>query len=245
MPKFTKEEVLQYYDVLGLDREDEGLIVPEDTIDLEFITDLYDLNEFDRKISYTYKGLSEAYGILSFMINDDFWYDGKERRNLALSSVIDMIEELSDLDIEDKDNEDMTIDRKNNLKATIINGLCSAGDLVDFRLYEQNASFASIYDKVTSMEKEEKANMVLGHDEDDYPEALKILYYLIAYHKFKKTGSDAQIFDGTAKVSLSNLRRLVNQNLRENIPLNVSDEREEYQSGKILRMSNFKRPNKK
>ena len=76
MPKFTKEEVLQYYDVLGLDREDEGLIVPEDTIDLEFITDLYDLNEFDRKKSYTYKGLSESYGILSYMINDDFWYEG-------------------------------------------------------------------------------------------------------------------------------------------------------------------------
>lgn len=242
MPKFTKEEVLRYYDVLGLDREDEGLIVPENTINLEYISDLYDINEFERKLSYTYRDVSEAYGILSYMINDEFWYEGEERKEKAITSALEIIDDLTVLDIEDVD-EDVTIDRMNNLKATILNGLCSVGDIIDFRLYVQNASFDSIYERVTAMDKEDKENEFLGHDEEKYPESLKTLYYLIAYLKFNNTGSDCQIFDSVGHVSLPNLRRLVNQNLKESVPLNTSHQREGQVDCKILRMSNYRKNN--
>lgn len=243
MSKFTREDILRYYSILGLE-DQEGLICPE-TIKLDYITDLFELNEFDRKLSYTAKDLSDSYGLLHTIINDGFWYTSKKRRSEAFNASMEIIDELTDFDVEDEDNEEMTIDRKNNLKATIIKGLCSVGDIITFNLYQKNASFNSMYTRIVDKEKEDLDKEKLGIHYDQDPEALKILNYLIVYSKFKSDGSDFEMFDGVGKVSLPNLRRLVKRNIYEEIPLRESDKKEKLEDKKILRLSHYKKNDKK
>ena len=242
MPKFTKDEIRKYYEVLGLNPDDEGFVM-KDSINLLYIGDLYELNEFDRKLSYTSKELSDNYTLFLQMIKDGFWYNTKKRRDNAFNSAFEIIDDLSKFDIEVKDNEELTIDRRNNLMSTIIKGLCEVGDIIDFRLYQKNASFKSIYNKITNIETQENTKNKLGFDEEENtPEDLKKLYYLIAYSKFKDDGSDFEMFDGIGKVSLLNLKVMIKRRLNENAPLNGNlNEREKENNPKVLRLSRYKK----
>lgn len=238
MPKFTKDEIKKYYEVLGLNPDNEGLIM-RDSINLIFIGELYELNDFERKLSYTHKELSDSYTLFLQMIKDGFWYSTKKRRDNAFNSAFEIIDDLTKFDIEAKDNEELTIDRRNNLMSTIINGLCEVGDIIDFRLYQKNASFKSIYNKISNIETQENTKNKLGFDdEENTPEDLKKLYYLIAYSKFKDDGSDFEMFDGVGKVSLVKLKSMIRKRINEDMPINEeTNEREKVENPKILRLS--------
>ncbi len=243
MPKYKKEDIEKYYEMLGLDPNEEGLI-KRDSINLLYIGDLYELNEFDKKLSYTSKDLSDSYSLLVQMIRDGFWYDTKKRREQAFEAALDVIDDLTKFDIEAIDNPELTTDRMNSLKTTIINGLCSVGDLTKFRMYQKNSSFASLYLKICDIENEEECKEKLCIEEDKTPKDLKKLYYLMAYSKFVKDGSDFEMFDGTGKITLQRIRYLVRRNLRENISTDngLCDEIINEQK-KLLRVSHYNHTN--
>ena len=242
MPKFDRKEIEQYYSILGLNPKEEGLIM-RDSINLFFIGDLYELNGFNRKLSYTSKELSDSYNLLNQMIKDGFWYETKKRREKAFQSALDIIDDLTKFDIEDKNNEELTTDRMNSLKTTIINGLCSVGDIITFRMYQKNSSFSSVVKKITDIENEEDCKEKLNMDEEEKtPDDLKKLYYLIAYSKFKNDGSDFEMFDGTGKITLPRIRNLVKRNIRENLEIKDNySERENISNPKILRLSHYQK----
>lgn len=241
MPKFNRDDIVKYYEVLGLNPEEQGLIM-KDSVNLSYIGDLYELNEFDSKLSYTSKELSDVYSLLLALIKDGFWYDNKKRRENAFKSSFEVIDDLTKFDIEVKYNKEMTIDRMNNLKSTIIKGLCSAGDIIAFRLYQKNTSFKSIYKKIKDIENEETCEEKLNYDIEKTPIDLMTLYYLIAYSKLKNDGSDFEMFDGTGNLTLSRIRNLVKRKVSENVDT-VECERENVENSKILRLSHFKKNN--
>ena len=163
MPKFSKEEIVKYYEILGLEKSEKNLIL-RDSINLNCISDLYYLNDLDKRLPYSFEELSNSYSLLIGMIRDGFWYDSKKRRENALNDAYEIIDELSSFINDSSDEED--IDRKVNLKTTIINGLCSVGDIITFRLFQKNASFNLIYSKIQEIEAEELNNAKMCLDED-------------------------------------------------------------------------------
>ena len=239
MPKFNKDDILKYYDILEVNK-DEGLII-RDSINLNLISDLYELNGFNNTLSYTSEELSNVYSLLFQILKDGFWYSTKKRREEALNASFEIINELMNLDYKDEDDEELTIDRRNNLKATIIKGLCSAGDLITFRFYQNNSSFNTIYNKIKEIEKEQKANDFMGVDYDKVPDDLMKLYYLIALSKLKNNKNDYEMFDGTGQVSMINLKSLIRRNIIENVPESDSFEREKVDNPKILRLKSYKK----
>lgn len=242
MPKFGKEDITKYYEVLGLDPNEEGLVM-RDSINLLYIGDLYELNGFDKKLSYTAKELSDNYTVLVQILKDGFWYSTKKRRDNAQTSAFEIIDDLTKFNVEAKDNEELTIDRKNNLKSTIIKGLIEAGDIIELRLYQKNTAFKSILNKILLIENEEFVKGRLGiYDEEQTPKDLMKLYYLIAYSKLQDDGSDFEMFDGVGDVSLVNLKSMVKKRAKENAPENTSDiEREKVDNPKILRLSHYRK----
>ena len=158
MPKYSKNDITTYYEILGIDPKEEGLVIA-DSINLNEIGDLYYLNEFDKKLSYTSEELSKVYSLLYMMIKDGFWYNTKKRRDNALVSTIEIINDLTNFDIEDINDEELTNDRKNNLKAAIIKGLCSCEDIINLRFYQKNATFNSVYSKIKDTELKDLNNI--------------------------------------------------------------------------------------
>ena len=227
MKKFKREDIEQYYKMLGLDPNEEGLI-STNTIKLREIGELYRLNDFERKLPYTAEELSKTYSLLVNMIREDFWYDTQKRKEKAFQAALDIVDDLTKFDIEVKDNPEMTTARMHNLKIAILRGLCCAGDLVKFRMYQKNSSFDTIFKFVNALENEENFREKLSMDEEEKtPDDLKRLYYIILYSKFKNFGRDYELFDGTGNLILPQVRYLVRRNLRENASLNDinSDER--------------------
>ena len=223
MTRFKREDIEQYYKVLGLDPNEEGLIY-RDTINLPEIGELYRLNDFKSKLPYTAEELSKSYSLLVNMIHDDFWYNTQKRKDSAFQAAMDILDDLTKFNIEVEGNPEMTTARMHHLKTVILNGLCCAGDLVKFRMYQKNSSFDTIFKFVNALENEEKLSI---DKEENTPKALKKLYYLILYSRFKDFGRDYELFDGAGDVRLYQVRYLVKRNVRENASLNdpYSDER--------------------
>ena len=239
MPKFNRNDIEQYYKVLGLNPNEEGLIV-KDSINLLEIGELYELNEFDKKLPYTSEELSKVYSLLVMTIKNDFLYASSKRRENAFRSALEIIDDLTKFEIDAKDNEELTVDRMNNLKSTIIKGLCCAGDVIDFRLRQKNATVNSLNKKITDIENEEKSKESLNYDIEKTPDELMKLYYIILYSKFKNNGSDFEMFDGIGNITLSRIRSLVRRNIRENVETNDNNcSRTNVESSKILRLSHY------
>ena len=238
MPKYNKDEITKYYEILGIDTKGKNLI-KKDSINLNNISDLYYLNGFNKKLPYTFEELSNSYALLIEMIKNGFWYDSKKRREAALCNAYEIIDDLSCVMNDVKSEED--IDKIVNLKTTIINGLCSVGDIIAFRLFQKNASFNLISSKIHEMEIEELNNIKMCLGEDNYPDDLKKLYYLMAYSKFNNDGNNLEIFDGLGKVSLINLRHIVKKNINEGVQLKALEAKEEIQNKKILKLSSYQK----
>ena len=213
MPKFNKEEIIKYYEILGVSNLD-NLIV-RDQINLNYIGDLYIKNNFSKKLSYTAEELSNVYSLLIQMIRDVFWYETKQRRENALNSSFEVINDLTQLKIE-TGNPETDIERRNNLYTTVIKGLCEVGDIISFRLYQNNSSFDSICKKMKNWDENE-------------PEDLQKLYYIMALSKSDKNENNIEIFDSLNKVSLQKLKKVVYQDTS----LDKSNEKE-YGKAKIL-----------
>lgn len=189
MPRFSKEEIKRYYEILGISNLD-GLIM-NDKINLSYIGDLYNLNNLDKKTSYTIEELSNVYSLLISITKDDFWYETKRRKDNALISSFEVINDLTKFEINSGDYE-TDIERRNNLYTTIIKGLCEVGDIIDFRLYQKNVSHNSVIEKLNNFDE---------NVEDD----LKKLYYLVALSKLNEKQNIDEIFDSLDKVDLRKL----------------------------------------
>ena len=212
MPRFTRKEIEKYYELIGVDPKQEGLII-KDIINLPFIGELFEMNEFDRKLPYSAKELSDSYSVLLSMIKDGFWYSSKKRREEAYNAAHAIIDDLNIFRIANysvEDDYEHYTDKRNNLKIAIINGLCQVGDLVNFRLYQQNYTFCEIYNKIVGIVNEERKREKEGlDDEEKTSKELMTLYYLIALSKFYRTDDESKIFDGTGRIFLPNLKVLI------------------------------------
>ena len=193
MPRFTKEDMLRYYEILGISSLDKLII--RDSINLNYIGDLYGLNNLEKRSSYTTHELSNVYSLLLNVTCDDFWYEGKKRKENALVSSFEVISDLTKFSINDDDLESR-IEKRNNLYITVIKGLCEVGDIIDFRLYEKNVSFKNVLSKADILE-------------EDFVD-LKKLYYLIALSKYNENENIDDIFDSLNKVLLKKLKYKVN-----------------------------------
>jgi len=189
MPKFSKEDITRYYEILGISNLDDLII--KDKMNLNYIGDLYNLNNLDKKTSYTTEELSNVYSLLLSVINDDFWYDNKKRKDNALVSSFEIINDLTKFDINSDDNESF-VERRNNLYTTIIKGICEVGDIIDFRLYQKNVSFNSVVNKINNCDEEELSD-------------LKKLYYLVALSKYNENENIDDIYDSLNKISIKKL----------------------------------------
>lgn len=197
MTKYTRDEIAKYYEILGLNPNEEGLVI-DDSLRLTSIGDLYELNEFDRKLPYTSKDLSDAYSLLINMIKDGFWYNTKKRQENAYNAAHEIIDELTCFDVRnphDSDEKSVTLgpeitkEKETSLKTTIIRGLCEAGDLIEFRLYQKNVTATEVHDKILSIIKEEKeketakAKAVLEKNNKIPKRGANIIYPLKYYNK--------------------------------------------------------------
>lgn len=251
MPMFKKNDILKYYEVLGV-QDREGLICP-DMIDLEYITDLFDLNHFgdggnwldnpdtfvDPSVADSLKEVSEAYGLLYSIVNEGFWYETKDRQQRAMDGALGILDDLSKIDVTISGDDEKTAIRKNNLKEAILSGICCAGDIITCRFFEQNADFNSIYLKISDIEAEETHCAKKGFEYDETPEPLMRLYYLMAYSKFADNGSNFELFDSNDKLTLSRVRTLVRRNLSEGAPFKGEESEQKRTRGKVIRMSHF------
>ena len=241
MAKFSREDIEQYYKILGLDPNEEGLIY-RDTINLQEIGDLYKLNDFEKKLPYTAEDLSKAYSLLVNMTRENFWYASRKRQQLAFQSALDVLDDLTKFELEVEDNPDMTMARMHNLKTAIIRGLCCSGDIITFRMYQKNSSFDTIYTFITNLENEEQCKEKLEIDEEEKtPDELKKLYYLILYSKFQNFGRDYELFDGLGNLTLPKVRNLVKRNVRENAALSDQNSEERTEGiAPVLRLEHYK-----
>lgn len=189
MPKFNKDDMLRYYEILGISNLD-GLIF-RDKINLNYIGDLYDLNNLNRKTSYTTEELSNVYSLLLNITSDDFWYESKKRKENALISSFEVISDLTKFNIDSIASETY-VERRNNLYITVIKGLCEVGDIIDFRLYQKNASYKNVMEKIENFD-------------DEIESDLKKIYYLIALSKLNENENIDDIYDSLNKISLSKI----------------------------------------
>ena len=241
MPVFRKKDLERYYKVLGVDGQ-EGLVMA-DIIKLDMLSELYELNDFERKLPYTADNLSKAYELLYYIVTDRESYDTIERSDVAFNCAMEIIDTLSSMEYGVPGDEEATLERTHNLKATIINGLSCAGELVKFYFLFKNSSPELVMDRIKEYEKINKEIAFSGSNDTMVPESLITLYYLMLYSKFQKNGSDFELFDTCNEVKLKNVRRLVNRQFKENVPfVETSDAPPSQESkpvGKILRMTHF------
>ena len=254
MPKYSRNDVLKYYEVLGVS-EREGLFVPEEgkTVKLESLSELFDINNLgdcgnwldnpdacmDPQVISSMKDLSDAYSTLHFCVFDGFMYESKSQKEKAFEAAMAVYDDLKDINVEVENDETKSTVRRNDLRATILRGLCCAGDLNTFRMYQQNCCFNTVYFKVSDIEADEARCEKKGIEYDLTPEPLMKLYYLMAYASFMENGSGFEMFDFRDRVQLGKLRSVVRRNLSEGVPFKDDANNRGRVIGKVMRMSHF------
>ena len=194
------------------------------------ICELFFKLKLDEKLPKSSKRLSDEYGVIMSIIRDDFFYDTVEEQQMAMDNCIEIISDLSSLQVTEPFDPDKNFERTNNLLRVIIAGLSEVGDLNQFGLYYKNTSFSKLYYG--------KKNY------DEMPEDLKILHLLMAYKKFEDYGRDHLIFDENDEVSFKRLAAVIIQNEEDHVPL-VEPEEDELEtklarpSIKTLRKENY------
>ena len=95
MPVYSKDDILRYYEALGVtDRE--GLFYPKEgkTVKLDSLSELFDINELgecgdwledpdtyiDSQVVGSMRNLSDAYSMLHFCIFNGFMYESKAHK---------------------------------------------------------------------------------------------------------------------------------------------------------------------
>ena len=255
MPVYSKDDILRYYEALGvIDRE--GLFYPKEgkTVKLDSLSELFDINELgecgdwledpdtyiDSQVVGSMRNLSDAYSMLHFCIFNGFMYESKAHKQKAFDAAMAVYDDLKDINVEVKGDDVKSALRRNNLRTTILRGLCCAGDLVRFRLQQDNNNFETIYSKITDIEKEDAHCEKNNFGCDKTPDALMKLYYLAAYAKFAENGSGFEMFDFGDNVSLGKLRSLVRRNRSEGVALKGEDKTPLKPGGRVLRMSHYR-----
>lgn len=205
--KIKKEEVLQYLNIIGMD---ESLVQRnfENGVRIDAISSLYETIGAERILPSSSKNLSNIYEVLYSIINDNFFYETKRARESAYTNSLKIIDDLTSFQVANDFDPDVIFERTNNLITTIVSGLCSCGDINQFRIVEKNSSLESL------IHFSNKCDLDI-----DTPKNLKILYLLIAYSRFIDIGRDHLIFDENNMVSYENLKLLINQNINEQVPL--------------------------
>lgn len=250
MPTYRKSDIEKYYEILGVSGR-EGLICP-DIIRLDNIEELFELNKLDdcgdwlsnpdsyvdEELVRSMKNLSTAYGLIHSVIFHGFMYETDEQKKNAFDSAMAILDELNQIDVSVPDDETKSAIRRNNLKASILSGLSCVDDLIKFRLWQQNTGFNSMYYKISDIEADELHCEQSKIEYDKTPDVLMKIYYLIAYSKFVKNGSEFEMFDIQNQVDLGKLRSLVRRNLSEGVEMN-GNETPGKPAGKVLRMSHF------
>lgn len=207
MLKYSKDDIKLYFDLLGYDIGDE-IEKYSKGIKLDSLGSLYIKYKLDKVLPKSSKDLSDSLSVLFAILNDDFWFDSRESRNFALKSSLEVIKDLSSFQVcsnEPTTNQEYTTyyERTNNLLSTIIAGLCEVEDINHFRMFQKNSGFKLNYG---------------GIDPDDRTDNLIKLYLLTAYSKFEDVGRDYLMFDNDNKVSAERLKRLIDYNIKDNVP---------------------------
>lgn len=227
MKKLTKEQVLQYLNLIGYDETDLTCDFTKG-VNVDNISSIYAKAKATEFLPKSSKNLAQIYDVLLTVINDDFWYQTEEEKIQAYNSALEIIRDLTTFDVTEDDDPEVNFERTNNLLTTIISGLCSCDDLNRFRVYQRNINFKEIYNS--------------KKEYDEMPESLILLYLLIAYSKFKDIGNGHLMFDEDNKVAFDRLGSLILDNVRNDVPLKEEELDYSDNQGKKLK---FQRPSLK
>ncbi len=229
MRKLTKEQVLQYLNLIGFDETDLACDFTKG-VNLDNISSIYIKSKAKEYLPKSSKNLAQIYDVLLTVINDDFWYQTEEEKIQAYNSALEIIGDLTTFNVTEGDDPEVNFERTNNLLTTIISGLCSCDDLNRFRVYQRNINFKEIYNS--------------KKEYDDMPESLVLLYLLIAYSKFKDIGNGYLMFDEENKVTFDRLGKLILDNVANEVPLKEENLDFDYGYDNVKRLK-FQRPSLK
>ncbi len=180
--RYSKEEILQYLNVVGYDVEDlkDTKIKGCKSLRLEFLHDLYNIIDAEKSLPLSSNKLSIKYEILMNQLNDDFVYPDREERERLIDDTFEILKEVSLLQVCSDDKDAYTIfERTNDILSTAVDGLLRCENITALNMIFNNSSPAMLIEK--------------GRKKED--EQLRKLYALVALSKFDNVESDEDIFN--------------------------------------------------
>ncbi len=179
--RYSKEEIMQYLNIVGYDLEDlkKTKVRECKSLKLEYLSDLYNLIGADKELPISSSLISMKYEILMEQINEDFIYTEEESKRL-MKDALEILKDVSLLQVCDDEKDPLTIfERTNSILNIALDGLITCDNISQLKM---------IFDNCSPQLLEIKGE--LAKDEQ-----LIKLYGLKALSKFNHVESDSDIFN--------------------------------------------------
>ncbi len=141
MAKYTKEDIIQYFNILGVDIDEEKV---KDCY-LYSICELFFKNKLDETLPKSSRKLSDEFGVVLSIIRDDFFYESIEEQQMAMDTCLKILSDLSTLQVTEPFDPDKNYERTNNLLRVILAGLSEVEDINQFGVFYNNEDFHKLY----------------------------------------------------------------------------------------------------
>lgn len=208
MKKYSKEQIIDYLNLIGLDESEYNLTEEElkNGLRLNNISELYKKTNAKELLPSSSKEVGTSYEILDGIINDPFWYESKLDRIYAKAAAFSIINKYGSIDLKEN-NPNALFEKENELLKTIIRGISECGNIQQFKVYLDNATVQGLFHKM---------------NEIDNPPDLTKLYGLAALTKFVSYDI-SMIFDENNKITEANILKAIQRNITNNTPIKENE----------------------
>ena len=201
---FKEEEIMQFYNIIGLDEEElffTKIYIEKYPEEIENLMDLYDISSAAYILPKSSKEIAERYTVLKNITTDPFWYDTGIKRRKAGKDARTILENASCISVleENEINPEKNFRRTNEIIKTLLNGLISCENISGVEWITKISNPETILNKKILTEEQKEVRM---------------LYELIILSKLPDTGIDHLIFDEDDTINETKLLEVLKEKIK-------------------------------
>lgn len=204
MRKYSKDEILEYFNIIGADKEDIKLDL-EKGLRVEYFDNLYKRSKASKNLPSSSLEVSRAYELILAIIDNDLLYPTKEGKRNAKKAILEVLRDTLELQEFSKFNPDDVFEKTNRLIRTVLLGMAEFESIPRFRLVKDNMSPTHAYRIIT--ENKDLANEITK------------LYGIVGLSKYRNFRIDESIYDNENNVSKEKITNLLRGYIEAKCPL--------------------------